>query len=46
MDFKNINLEIKNKENILIRGEIGSGKTSLINIISGLYRPEEGNIFR
>ena len=43
--FKNINLEIKNKENILIRGESGSGKTSLINIISGLYRPEEGNIF-
>ena len=43
--FKNINLEIKRNEFILITGESGSGKTTLIDIILGLLKPTRGSIF-
>lgn len=42
--FKNINLKIKKNEFIGISGETGSGKSSLINLIIGLIKPNEGKI--
>ncbi len=41
----NINLTIKDGEYITLVGPTGAGKTSLIGIISGLYRPTSGRIF-
>lgn len=43
--LKNINLKINNGETIVIMGAIGSGKTSLINLIARLYDPYEGSVF-
>ena len=42
--LKDINLEIKKGEKVGIIGESGSGKSTLIDIIIGLYRPENGKI--
>lgn len=42
--LKNINLTIKEGEFIAIVGFTGSGKTTLINLISGLIQPDEGEI--
>ncbi len=41
----NINLEIKRGEILSLLGENGSGKTTLMNILSGIYYPDEGEIF-
>ena len=41
----NINLSVKKGEILSILGENGSGKTTLINMISGIYFPDEGEIF-
>ncbi len=43
--LKNINFEIKKNERIAIIGESGSGKTSLLMLMSGLEKPTEGSIF-
>ncbi len=40
--LKDVNMEINKNEIILIKGKSGSGKTSLINIISGIYKPSSG----
>ncbi len=40
-----LNLEIKAGEKLGIIGKSGSGKTTLINLISGLLKPNSGNIF-
>ncbi len=42
---KNVNLEVKRGEILSILGENGSGKTTLMNMISGIYYPDEGQIF-
>lgn len=42
--IKNINLEIKEKEFISILGESGCGKTTLLNCMSGVLRPTNGEI--
>ena len=42
--LKNINLTINEGEFIAIVGFTGSGKTTLINMISGLEEPDEGEI--
>ena len=42
---KNVNLEVKKGEILSILGENGSGKTTLMNMISGIYFPDEGQIF-
>ena len=42
--FKNLNLEIKKKDVIGIIGASGSGKSTLIDIISGMLKPEIGEI--
>ena len=42
---KNVNLTIYNGEILAILGENGSGKTSMVNMIAGIYYPDEGEIF-
>jgi ABC-type bacteriocin/lantibiotic exporter with double-glycine peptidase domain len=42
--LKKINLHVKPGEKICIAGHIGSGKSTLIKMISGLYDEFEGNI--
>ena len=42
--LNNINLEIKKGDKIAIKGETGSGKSTLTNIISGLLIASEGKI--
>ena len=41
----NVSFEIKNNETIGVIGEVGSGKTSLFELITRLYDPNYGNIF-
>ncbi|WP_417557530.1 peptidase domain-containing ABC transporter [Mesoflavibacter zeaxanthinifaciens] len=43
--LQNINLKINNKDRILVNGTNGSGKTSLLKLISGIIRPTKGNVF-
>ncbi len=38
-------LEVREGEILSILGENGSGKTTLMNMISGIYHPDEGQIF-
>ena len=42
--LNNINIEIKRGDKIAIKGETGSGKSTLTNIISGLLAPSGGKI--
>ena len=42
---KNVNLVANRGEILSILGENGSGKTTLMNMISGIYFPDEGQIF-
>ena len=41
----NINLSVNNGEILSLLGENGSGKTTLMNMISGIYFPDDGQIF-
>ena len=41
----NINLTLRKGEILSILGENGSGKTTLMNMLSGIYFPDEGQIF-
>ena len=38
------NMEIKEGENVVLTGRTGAGKSTLIKLISGLYRPDKGKI--
>ncbi len=40
-----ISLEIKKGEVLALVGENGAGKTTLMNVLMGLYHPDEGSIF-
>ena len=42
---KNVNLDLYKGEILSILGENGSGKTSAMNVIAGIYAPEEGKVF-
>jgi len=42
---KDINLKVDSGEIVALLGENGSGKTTLMNMISGIYFPDEGQIF-
>ena len=42
---KNVNLTLYKGEILSILGENGSGKTTLMNMLSGIYQPDEGEIF-
>ncbi|MBR7122667.1 MAG: ABC transporter ATP-binding protein [Oscillospiraceae bacterium] len=42
---KNCDLEVYKGEILAILGENGSGKTTLMNMVAGIYYPDEGQIF-
>lgn len=41
----NVSLSVKKGEILSILGENGSGKTTLMNMLSGIYFPDEGQIY-
>lgn len=43
--LKDINIKIKDKEDIAIIGHIGSGKSTLIKLLLKFYEPTSGDIF-
>lgn len=43
--LKDINLDIKNKDTVIINGKSGSGKTSLLKLIAGVIEPTKGSVF-
>ena len=43
--LKNINLVIQPGEKIALIGPVGSGKSTLIKILTGLYKPSAGQVF-
>ena len=40
-----VNLDVRRGEILSILGENGSGKTTMMNMLSGIYFPDEGQIF-
>ena len=42
--LNNLNLTIRKKDKIGIVGKTGSGKTTIINLLTGLLHPDKGNI--
>ena len=42
----NVNLDVYQGEILAILGENGCGKTTLMNMIAGIYFPDEGKIFK
>src|SRR5580693_3449185 len=42
--LKDINLEIKKAENVVVLGKSGSGKSTLIKCMVGLTEPDDGEI--
>jgi ATP-binding cassette subfamily B protein/ATP-binding cassette subfamily C protein len=43
--IKNVSLEIKLGEKIAFVGESGCGKTTLVDLLIGIYRPMQGHIY-
>ncbi len=39
-----VNIDVFNKENVVVLGRSGSGKSVLIKIISGLLKPDDGEV--
>ena len=42
--LKNINITINNGEKIAVVGDNGSGKTTFVNLLCGMYEPQKGSI--
>lgn len=45
MVFDHVNLSVSQGEKIVIEGESGKGKSTLMKVIAGLYAPAKGTIF-
>ncbi len=43
--FNNISFTVRKGEKVLIIGPIGSGKTTILGLITGILRPNKGEIF-
>lgn len=43
--LQNISFTIKKNQRVAFVGENGAGKTSLIRILTGLYKPEKGHVY-
>ncbi len=43
--FENFNVNISDGEYVVFAGKSGCGKTTLLNMIGGLEKPDEGHIF-
>ncbi|MBO4534875.1 MAG: ATP-binding cassette domain-containing protein, partial [Clostridia bacterium] len=42
---KNVSMELREGEILALLGENGSGKTTLMNMIAGIYTPDQGRIY-
>ena len=42
--FENINLNLKSGDRLIITGQNGTGKTTLIRLLTGLLMPEKGSV--
>jgi phospholipid/cholesterol/gamma-HCH transport system ATP-binding protein len=42
--LRGVNLEVHNKENVVVLGRSGTGKSVLIKIICGLLKPDKGSV--
>ena len=42
---KNVDMDVRKGEILSVLGENGSGKTTLMNMIAGIYYPDEGQIY-
>lgn len=43
--FENLNFHVARGERVAIMGKSGSGKSTLLSLISGIIKPDEGEIF-
>lgn len=43
--LKNINVHISDGETVAIVGENGSGKTTFVNLLCGMYTPDSGKVY-
>jgi ATP-binding cassette subfamily C protein len=43
--FKNLSLQINNYDSIGIMGDSGAGKSTLLDLLTGIVRPNKGDIF-
>ena len=43
--IRNASFEVKSREFVALIGPSGGGKTTLLNLIAGLYRPESGSVY-
>ncbi len=43
--IENVSLSLKRGETVSLLGVSGGGKTTLFNVLSGLYAPDEGKVF-
>ena len=42
--LNNISFNVKRGETVAIMGDVGSGKSTILELISGVYKPDYGNI--